>query len=196
MSRIGKLPILLPEKVKVNMDGRTLTVEGPKGRVVRAIPPDMKVIVDEGKREIRVERPSDLKPHRALHGLTRALIAGMVEGVSKGYEKSLDIVGVGYGAAVEKKKLVLRLGFAVPVEVAIPDGIQIDKPVSGTLFITGIGNVPMVRVRMTGADKQVLGDFAARLRKLRPPNVYVGKGIRYTGEEIKLKPGKTFVSGR
>lgn len=196
MSRIGRLPVPIPDGVKVQLANTTLRVEGPKGKLEKAFHPDLEIIIDKEKKEIRVERASDSKQHRALHGLTRALIASMMEGVTKGFEKQLDIIGVGYGASVEKDKLVLRLGFSHPVELQIPEGIEIDRPQSGTFFSPGKGNVPMTVLIIRGADKQLVGDFAARVRRTRPPDPYVGKGIRYHGEEVRRKEGKTFVSGR
>jgi large subunit ribosomal protein L6 len=190
MSRIGKKPVPLPEKVKVTVSGSTVQVEGPKGRLEWAFPRDMKVTVEEGPRQVRVERPSDHRRHRALHGLTRALIANMVEGVAKGYEKGLELYGTGYSANVQGKNLVLQCGFAHPVEVPIPDGIEVKVDVPATR-----GNEVPARFVIRGCDKQLVGEFAAEVRHIRPPEPYLGKGFRYAGEPIRRKAGKTFVSG-
>jgi large subunit ribosomal protein L6 len=194
MSRIGKLPVPLPEKVKVTVSGSTVQVEGPKGKLAWAFPRDLKVTVDEAARQVRVERPSDQRRHRALHGLTRALIANMVQGVTTGYQRGLELYGTGYSANVQdvqgKKKLVLLCGFAHPVEMTIPAGIEVKVDVPATR-----GNETPARFAILGCDKQLVGEFAAEVRSVRPPEPYLGKGFRYAGEQIRRKAGKTFVSG-
>lgn len=175
MSRVGKSPIELPKGVEVKVEGTTVTVKGPKGELSREIVPDMKVEQDEGV--VRVVRPSDQPSHRALHGLTRALIANMVKGVSEGFQKTLEIQGVGYRAQMEGKTLVLALGYSHPVNVSPPDGVEFE--VDGTS-----------KVIVKGINKQVVGQAAADVRKIRPPEPYKGKGIRYEGEYVRRKAGK------
>jgi large subunit ribosomal protein L6 len=175
MSRVGKAPIELPKGVEVKVEGTTITVKGPKGELSREIVPDMKVEQDESV--VRVVRPSDQPSHRALHGLTRALIANMVKGVSEGFQKTLEIQGVGYRAQMEGKTLVLALGYSHPVNVSPPDGVEFE--VDGTS-----------KVIVKGINKQVVGQAAADVRKIRPPEPYKGKGIRYEGEYVRRKAGK------
>ena len=175
MSRIGKRPIGVPKGVSITQDGNTITVKGPRGELKRSLPADMKVNV--AAEEITVERPSDEQHHKALHGLTRSLIANMVDGVTKGFSKQLDIVGVGYKAEVRPYGLQMALGFSHPVEVRAPQGIKLTAPNPTTVVIEG-------------ADKEVVGQVAAEIRKLRPPEPYKGKGIKYQGEVIRRKAGK------
>jgi large subunit ribosomal protein L6 len=175
MSRVGKAPIELPKGVEVKVEGTTITVKGPKGELSREIVPDMKVEQDESV--VRVVRPSDQPSHRALHGLTRALIANMVKGVSEGFQKTLEIQGVGYRAQMEGKTLVLALGYSHPVNVSPPEGVEFE--VDGTS-----------KVIVKGINKQVVGQAAADVRKIRPPEPYKGKGIRYEGEYVRRKAGK------
>jgi large subunit ribosomal protein L6 len=175
MSRIGRMPITVPSGVKVNIDGNTVTVSGPKGELSRSLPEEM-IIKMEGD-TLEVSRPSDNKKHRAYHGLTRSLLANMVEGVSKGFEKTLEIVGVGYRAEKTGLNLTLRIGYSHPVEV---------KPLPGTTLDVEGNN----RIKVTGANKEMVGEMAANIRAIRPPDAYKGKGIRYTGEVVHLKPGK------
>lgn len=176
MSRIGKKPIELPEGVQINLDGTNLTVKGPKGELTKAIHPDMILKIDE--KEIVVERPSDRKDHRALHGTTRSIVANMVEGVKNGFEKKLELVGVGYRAAKSGDKLVLTVGFSHPVEMIPEKGIAVEVPEQTKITISGI-------------DKERVGEFAANVRAVRLPEPYKGKGIRYAGERIRRKEGKT-----
>jgi large subunit ribosomal protein L6 len=176
MSRIGKKPIPVPANVSVAIDGRLVRVKGPKGELSRTVPQDMRI--EQGDGELRVERPSDAPQHRALHGLTRALLANMVQGVTEGYRRSLEIVGVGYRAEKKGKSLVLNVGYSHPVEYREPEGI--------TLSATG----PTVVV-VEGIDKQQVGQVAAEIRAVRPPEPYKGKGIRYQGEQVRRKAGKT-----
>lgn len=175
MSRVGRAPIAIPKGVEVTVSGRTVEVKGPKGRLVRDCHPDMTVQVQDGTLVVR--RPTDLEHHRALHGLTRALLANMVRGVVEGYKVELEIVGVGYRAAKQGAALSLQVGYSHPVEVPPPQGIQLDVPQANRIVVTGI-------------DKELVGQVAARIRAIREPDPYKGKGIRYAGERIKLRPGK------
>lgn len=176
MSRIGKLPIEVPKGVEVRQADRTITVKGPKGELSLDVHPDMKVVLDDA--EIRVERPTDAKPHRALHGLTRALVANMVTGVTQGFSRTLEIVGVGYRAEQKGGGITLNLGFSHPIEYKPVAGVKIECPNPTTVVVTG-------------ADKQRVGQTAAEIRGFRPPEPYKGKGIRYQGEHIRRKAGKT-----
>ncbi|MDR1210197.1 MAG: 50S ribosomal protein L6 [Clostridiales bacterium] len=176
MSRIGKLPVVIPPGVNVELEANKLTVKGPKGELVRELSPEMTIEAENGV--ITVRRPSDLKRHKALHGLTRALIANMVTGVNGGYAKTLEIVGTGYRAAKSGDKLTLTLGFSHPVEMIDPDGVK--SAVEGTNKIV-----------ISGVDKEKVGQYAANIRDKRPPEPYKGKGIRYAGEKIHRKAGKT-----
>lgn len=175
MSRIGRMPIDIPAGVTVNLDGQVITVKGPKGELTRTLHPDMKVTVADNV--ITVERPSDDKDHRSLHGLTRALIANMVKGVHEGFKKELEIVGVGYRAQMKGKKLALTLGFSHPLELDAPEGITITCPTATNITIEG-------------ANNEVVGEFAAKVRGYRLPEPYKGKGIRYVGEHVRRKAGK------
>ncbi|MGE5631155.1 MAG: 50S ribosomal protein L6 [Caulobacteraceae bacterium] len=177
MSRIGKLPVTIPQGVDVKIaDDNTVTVKGPKGQLVKKMHEDMQISIEDGK--ILVKRPSDEKMHRALHGLTRALINNMVEGVSKGFEKALDINGVGYRAAKAGKKLTLTMGYSHPVEMEDPAGITTEVPTPN-------------RIVVKGADKEIVGIHAANIRAVRKPEPYLGKGIKYADEVIRRKEGKT-----
>ena len=175
MSRIGKRPIPVPNGVTGNVDGSAITVKGPKGELSRKLHPDMQVKVENGT--ITVDRPTDEDRHRALHGLTRSLIANMVEGVTQGYRKQLEITGVGYKAEVKPFGLQLALGYSHPVEYRAPAGIKLTAP------------QPIVVV-IEGADKEKVGQVAAEIRALRKPEPYKGKGVRYQGEQIRRKAGK------
>ena len=177
MSRIGRAPIAIPAGVEVKVgEGNHVTVKGPKGTLERTIVPEMQINV-EGT-EIRVVRPDDEPRSRSLHGLSRTLIANMVEGVTSGFSKTLEVNGVGYRAAKEGKKLVLNVGFSHQVNVEEIDGITIDVPNANTIVINGI-------------DKQLVGQFAADVRNIRPPEPYKGKGIKYSYEVVRRKVGKT-----
>lgn len=176
MSRVGRMPITLPSGVVVEIKGNEVTVSGPKGKLGRRFSPEMAINLDGNK--LIVSRPGDSKDERARHGLTRTLLANMVEGVSKGFEKSLEIVGVGYRAEKKGASLVLRLGFSHPVEVVALPGVS--------LGVEGAN-----RVIVTGIDKEAVGEMAAKIRAIRPPDSYKGKGIRYLGEPVRLKPGKS-----
>jgi large subunit ribosomal protein L6 len=178
MSRIGKKPVPVGA-AKVTVQDGLVRVEGPKGKLEQKIPATIKVRLDADKKELVVERPDDEKQSKALHGLTRALLANMVEGVTNGYKKSLEIQGVGYKAEQRGKNIVLSVGYANQITVPIPAGVTValDGP---------------TKIHITGADKQIVGQFAANLRMVRKPEPYKGKGIRYEGEVVKIKPGKAF----
>jgi large subunit ribosomal protein L6 len=175
MSRIGKMPIKVPPGVAVKISGNTVTVAGPKGELSRLFSPDMTITLD--KDILKVSRPSDSKQHRSLHGLTRALLANMVSGVTKGFEKSLEISGVGYRAEKAGEKLVLRIGYSHPVEIAPQRGVSLDVEKASIIKVSGI-------------DREAVGQLAAEIRSIRPPDAYKGKGIRYTGEVVRHKAGK------
>ncbi len=175
MSRIGRLPVILPAGVDVKVDGRNVQVKGPKGQLTRDVHPEMRVAVADGR--LTVTRPSDLRHHRALHGLTRALLANMVRGVVDGYRIEMEIHGVGYRAVKQGKQVVLQVGFSHPVELAAPAGVEIEAPQPNRLVISGM-------------DKEKVGQTAATVRAIRPPDPYKGKGIRYAGERLRLKAGK------
>jgi large subunit ribosomal protein L6 len=176
MSRIGKLPVVIPGGVTVDYRGSVLTVKGPRGDLTLDVHADMTLEISENR--IVVTRPSDGRTHRALHGLTRALIANMVHGVANGYSKTLEIIGVGYRAQKDGKKLVLSLGYSHTIDYPEPDGITLECPRPDVIVVTGI-------------DKQMVGQVAAELRAFRPPEPYKGKGVRYQGEQIRRKVGKT-----
>ncbi len=176
MSRIGKQPVALPKGVEVSVDGATVRVKGPKGELSLEVHPEMAVAVEDG--EIKVTRPSDQARHKALHGLTRSLVSNMVEGVTDGFTRTLEIVGVGYRAEKKGNALGLSLGFSHPVQFDPPSGINIEVPNPTTVVVQG-------------ADKQMVGQVAAVIRGYRPPEPYKGKGIRYQGEQIRRKAGKT-----
>ena len=175
MSRIGKMPITIPSGVKVNIEGNTVTVTGPNGELSRSLPGQMLLNLEGDV--LTVSRPSDSNQHRSYHGLTRSLLANMVEGVSKGFEKILEIVGVGYRAEKTGNNLTIRIGYSHPVEVVPLPGTSLDVE----------GNN---RIKVTGANKEIVGEMAAKIRAIRPPDAYKGKGIRYAGETVHLKPGK------
>jgi large subunit ribosomal protein L6 len=175
MSRIGKQPISVPEGVTVAIEPESVTVNGPKGELSERVNRDMDVKQEDGS--VVVARPTDRGEHRALHGLTRSLIANMVQGVTEGFEKKLEIQGVGYRAQLQGTKLVLSLGYSHPVEIQAPDGIDFEVPVPTQVVVRGI-------------SKQQVGEVAATIRKQRPPEPYKGKGIRYEGEYVARKVGK------
>jgi large subunit ribosomal protein L6 len=175
MSRIGKQPIPVPSGVEVTIEPALVKVKGPKGELSERVDRSMQVKQENG--EILVARPTDRGEHRALHGLTRSLIANMVEGVTNGFEKRLEIQGVGYRAQLQGRKLVLALGYSHPIEMEAPDGIEFEVP-------------QPTRVIVRGISKQAVGEMAANIRKQRPPEPYKGKGIRYEGEYVMRKVGK------
>ncbi len=176
MSRIGKKPVEVPGGVTITLDGTLMTVKGPKGELKRDLHPDMKINIEENV--ITVERPSDNKEHRALHGTTRSLISNMVEGVTKGYERALELIGVGYRATKSGQKLVLNVGYSHPVEIVPEQGIEIEVPSNTKVIVKGI-------------DKERVGAIASNIRSVRLPEPYKGKGIRYEGEYVRRKEGKT-----
>jgi large subunit ribosomal protein L6 len=182
MSRIGKQPVPYPTGVKVQVGDGTVRVEGPKGKLEFVYHRNMNVQLDDGAKVLRINRPDDDRLNRALHGLTRSLIANMVEGVTKGFEKRLKIEGIGYQARMEKKNLVLTVGYANAIEMTPPDGVEVQLPDATTIVVRG-------------ADKQKVGQFAAEVRAARPPEPYKGKGIRYEKEQVLRKEGKSFASG-
>jgi large subunit ribosomal protein L6 len=177
MSRIGKNPVSIPKGVKASLSGNALVVEGPLGRLEHPLHPAVSVQIDEAAGRLVVTRADDGRIARSVHGLTRALAANMVEGVSKGYEKKLEIVGVGYLAAIQKDVLQLRVGFANELQVPIPKGLTVTCP-------------DQTHVTIKGIDKQAVGQFAAEVRALRKPEPYKGKGIRYENEQVRRKAGK------
>src|SRR5438874_3659058 len=182
MSRIGKQPIALPSGVKAQVAEGKVRVEGPKGKLELQFHRNMKVQLDDGAKAIRVSRPDDERLNRALHGLTRSLLANMVEGVTKGFEKKLKIEGIGYQARIDKKMLVLTVGYANAIEMKPPEGVAVELTDPTTIIIRG-------------ADKQKVGQFAAEVRSARKPEPYKGKGIRYEDEQVRRKEGKSFTSG-
>jgi len=179
MSRVGKAPIPIPSGVDVTVDGAEVKVKGSKGELTRTLPEQISAAVEDG--QIVVSRSDDERHSRALHGLMRALLANMVVGVSEGYRKQLEIVGVGYRANMKGSSLELQVGFSHPVLVDSPDGVTIEAPDQTTIVGTGI-------------DKELVGQVAANIRKIKPPEPYKGKGIRYTGEHVRRKAGKAGVA--
>jgi large subunit ribosomal protein L6 len=175
MSRIGRLPIAVPSTVDVTIEGRQLTVKGPKGTLSRQLHPDMSVRQEDGS--ILVSRPTEQKTHKQLHGLTRTLVNNMVVGVTDGYRKGLEITGVGYRATLNGRKLTLNLGYSHPIEIDPPEGIsfEVENP---------------TRLAVIGIDKELVGQIAATVRSTRKPEPYKGKGVRYAGEQIRRKAGK------
>ena len=175
MSRIGRSPIPVPAGVTVDIKGQHVTVKGPKGELSHTVVEPISIVQAEG--ELRVARPTDRAPHRALHGLSRTLVANMVQGVSDGYQKRLELVGVGYRAQVKGNDLEIAAGFSHPVIIVPPDGITFECPAPTQIVVSGI-------------DKQLVGQVAADIRKVRPPEPYKGKGIKYDGEVVRRKVGK------
>jgi large subunit ribosomal protein L6 len=182
MSRIGKQPVPYAAGVKVQVAQGTVQVEGPKGKLEFTCHPNMRVEHDDKAKVIRVTRPDDERLNRALHGLTRSLIANMVQGVTKGFERKLKIEGIGYQARMDKKTLVLTVGYANAVEMTPPEGVAVELVDPTTIVIRGL-------------DKQKVGQFAAEVRQVRKPEPYKGKGIRYENEQVRRKEGKSFTSG-
>ena len=176
MSRIGRMPITIPQGVTVDVQKNTVRVKGPKGELSRTFDPDMQIALEDNT--IVVQRPTDHRRHRALHGLTRALLNNMVVGVSEGFVRRLEIQGVGYRAELQGNNLVLNVGYSHPVMIEPPDGIsfQVEKGYRG--------------ISVSGFDKEMVGEMAARIRRVRPPEPYKGKGIRYEGEYVRRKAGK------
>jgi large subunit ribosomal protein L6 len=177
MSRIGKKPVAVPAGVKVGVEGRTVNVEGKLGKLAWTFKPEVQVAVDDAKKQVVVSRKGETRLARALHGLTRAVINNMMRGVTEGYEKKLEIVGVGYLAAIQKNILQLRVGFANEIHLEIPAGLTVTCPDQTHIVVKGI-------------DKQKVGQFAAEVRAVRKPEPYKGKGVRYDGEVVRRKAGK------
>ena len=175
MSRIGRKPIPVPEGVTVSVTSGQVTVNGPKGELAQELSPRMEITEEDGT--LHVKRPTDRGPDRALHGLTRSLLANMVEGVTNGYEKRLEIQGVGYRAKLQGKALELSVGYSHTVSIQAPDGIEFEAPQPTQVIVRGI-------------DKQLVGEIASQIRRVRPPEPYKGKGIRYSGEYVRRKVGK------
>jgi large subunit ribosomal protein L6 len=177
VSRIGRLPVEIPENVQVNIQGSHVRVKGPKGELARTFPAAMSISLEDGT--VVVRRPSDERQHRALHGMTRALINNMVVGVSQGFEKVLEIRGVGYRAELKGKTLVLNVGYSHLVEIEPPEGVTFEV------------DTKTRQIKVKGIDKELVGQVAANIRKVRPPEPYKGKGIRYLGEVVRRKAGKS-----
>lgn len=183
MSRIGKQPVKVPPGVKVEITGKFVRAEGPKGKLEQPVHPDMTIEFDPDTREILVKRPTESKRHKALHGLTQRLVSNVVTGVNEGFQKKLEIVGVGYNARAQGERLTLNLGFSNPVIMAVPKEVEVETPAPTQIVIRG-------------CDKQKVGQFAAEIRRKRPPEPYKGKGVRYEGEYVRRKAGKAFVGGQ
>ena len=176
MSRIGRMPVVMPQGVEVTIEGSFVKVKGPKGELSRSTHPEIELVKEDS--QIIVKRPTDQKKHRALHGLTRALLNNMVVGVTEGFSKKLELNGVGYRAAKQGKKLVLTVGYSHPVEIEPAEGLEIEVPAPNQIIVSGI-------------DKEKVGALAANIREVRPPEPYKGKGIKYADERIRRKEGKT-----
>ena len=177
MSRIGKKPISLPNDVEVTVEaGNAITVKGPKGTLTSSFNTELTITIENG--QLEVERPSETKFHRSIHGTTRALINNMIVGVTEGFKKQLKMVGVGYRASIQGNKLVILAGYSHPVEMEVPEGLTVEVPKNTDIIISGI-------------DKQLVGEFSANIRGVRPPEPYLGKGIRYVDEYVRRKEGKT-----
>lgn len=181
MSRIGRLPIALPAGVELTMTGSHVSVTGTRGTLERVLPPSMRVQVDGGV--VTVERPSDTTPHRSLHGLTRTLLANMVEGVSRGFTRELDLVGVGFRASKQGQDLILTLGYSHPIRYTPPEGVTIEVPAP-------------TQIAISGTDKEIVGQVAAKIRSFRKPEPYKGKGVLYRGEQVRRKAGKSGKAGK
>ena len=180
MSRIGRLPIPVPDAVKVALADSTINVQGPKGTLSYTFRDEMTVRIDSDGKQIQVERPNDERVNKAYHGLTRTLIANMIQGVTEGYAKRLEIVGVGYQVQLKGPNLVnLQVGYANQIQMQAPEGVEVKVS-------------DPTHIQISGADKQAVGEFAARIRRVRPPEPYKGKGIRYEGEVVRRKSGKAF----
>jgi large subunit ribosomal protein L6 len=187
MSRIGKKPIPIPDGVKVSLNGSTIDVEGPAGKLAWTFRSEMTVQVDPAAKLVTVTRKGDERLDRALHGLTRSLIANMIQGCLQGYMKALEVYGVGYGVQLQGKKFTVNCGMSHPVIFDVPNGLIVEVQTPQAR-----GETEPARFSVKGADKQAVGEFAARVRKSRPPEPYKGKGIRYTGEYVRRKVGKAF----
>lgn len=180
MSRIGKVPVAIPDGVSISVDGSAVVIKGPKGELRQGLTGGLTAKVDGA--QLQIERPNNLAQSRALHGLYRALCNNMVEGVTKGFERRLEVVGVSYSAQVQGNKLRVQVGYSHPVDLEIPKGLTVTTPTQTQIVVSGI-------------DKQMVGHFAATVRRVQPPEPYKGKGVRYLGEEVVRKAGKSFVGG-
>lgn len=176
MSRIGNKPIEIPSGVTVNLDGQTMTVKGPKGELTRDLSPAITIEIED--KTINFSRPDDHKENRSMHGTTRSLVSNMIEGVSNGFKKELELIGVGYRAQKQGSKLVVNVGLSHPVEFEAPEGVTFDVPSNTQIIVEGV-------------NKEVVGELAANIRAVRPPEPYKGKGIKYVGEYVRRKEGKT-----
>jgi large subunit ribosomal protein L6 len=190
MSRIGQKPIPVPDGVKVAVDGQTVSVQGPLGKLAWTLPPEIAAQANPGDATVVVTRRDDSRRCRSLHGLSRSLIANMVQGCATGFSKSLEVYGVGYGVQVQGKRLLVNCGRSHPVAMEIPEGIEIDVEAAQAR-----GDAAPARFTVRGPDKQAVGEFAARVRRARPPEPYKGKGVRYAGERVRRKVGKAFAGG-
>ncbi|MBI5369353.1 MAG: 50S ribosomal protein L6 [Planctomycetes bacterium] len=182
MSRLGKIPVEIPDGVKLSYRDGVLTAEGPKGKMSQPLHPEMAIKIDAAAKKVVVTRPSEARKHLELHGLTRSLIAGAIKGVHLGYEKKLEVIGVGYTAKVTGKTLAMTLGFSHPIAMQIPDGLTVKTPTQTMIEVSGV-------------DKRLVGQFAADVRFNRPCEPYNSKGVKYTDEVVRRKAGKTFVTG-
>lgn len=188
MSRVGQKPIPIPDGVKVGLNGRTVSVEGPVGKLSWTHRPEITVRMDDDGRALLVRRGGNDRLSRSLHGLTRSLIANMVEGCAKGFEKALELYGVGYSVQLQGQRLSLTCGYSHPAVFDVPEGLSVEVQA-----LQARGDSEPARFTVRGADKQAVGEFAARLRRARPPEPYKGKGVRYAGEYVRRKVGKAFV---
>jgi large subunit ribosomal protein L6 len=186
MSRIGKKPIPVPDNVKVSINNQRLSAEGPKGKMAQEFHPTMTVEYDENNRLIHVKRSSDEKQQKAFQGLTRALIANVIDGVTNGFSKKLEIVGIGYNVKVQGQEVVFQLGFSHPVNLKIPEGLEVEE----------VNKTNPGRLTIKGTNKQLVGQFAATIRRIRPAEPYKGKGIKYEGEVIRRKAGKALAGAQ
>ena len=190
MSRIGKKPVTVPEGVKVTVSGKTVKVQGPKGKLSFDVRGPVRVSLAGDKESVVVSREGDGRVARSFHGMTRAMIANMVEGVTKGYERRMELYGTGYSANVEGKRFVVQCGFAHPVAKDIPAGLEVEVPVAAAR-----GDNDPAKLVIRGCDRQLVGQFAADIRRVRPPEPYKGKGIRYDDEVVRRKAGKALATG-
>ena len=203
MSRIGKNPVIIPDGVTVAVEGQTLTVSGPKGSARLDVHPVVTIEVDEAARQVVLQpaqpdhelKAKELRAVRAQWGTAQRLLTNIMVGVTAGYKKELQVVGVGYGAEIKGNELVVSCGFANTVSIPIPDGVQVSPPQQESVMVSGVGAVPGMSFAIEGTDKQTVGQFAAAVRSIRAPEPYKGKGIRYRGEEVKHKAGKALAAG-
>ena len=202
MSRIGKNPVPIPDKVSVTVRGQTVSAEGPKGKAELDVHPQLTVRHDKENNQIVIE-PRKLKNARskavryqsAQWGTARSLVANLLQGVAEGYQKTVQVVGVGYSAELRGQQLAVNAGFASDVVLDVPEGIEVQPPKSENINVSGSGSMPCVTVTFESVNKQLVGQFASQVRSVRPPEPYKGKGIRYKGEEIKRKAGKALAAG-